>query len=322
MNFGPHSTLMLVDASSFVFRAHFASQNSDPVYNTAPDGSPVGAIRLFTERCYWFRKNGVNQVRPTHAAMVFDHSRRSFRHSLFEGYKSHRPATPEDLKSQLPIMREAAAALGFLAVEMEGMEADDLICTYALTAAEMGGEVVIVSADKDLLQILRPGVSMFDPEIGLHGMPGYRPARLFSSDEDVIAKMGVPPRLLAQAQALSGDPGDGIPGVPGIGPKRAAELIMEHGSLEAVLAAAHDMPPLRNGGRSKVAQNLIDFADQARLSLKLASLCTTVPYETCVEEMILGDVDYQQGIDFCTRYNLASMANRLQEDWTWAPKAW
>src|SRR5918993_4832550 len=232
----PGDQVFLVDGSSFVFRAYFQSMNQDRKYNVRPsDGLPTGAVRLFVTKLFQFIREGAVGMKPTHLAIVFDKSEHTFRNEIFADYKSNRNEPPSDLVPQFPLTREAAKAFGLIPIEQAGLEADDLIASYACRASEAGAEVLIVSADKDLMQLVRPGVTFYDPESGLKGKPGYRPERKLDRD-GVIEKFGAPPEQVPDIQALVGDTTDNVPGVPGIGPKAAATLIGELGSLEAILA--------------------------------------------------------------------------------------
>ena len=234
----PGDQVFLVDGSSFVFRAYFQSMNQDRKYNVRPsDGLPTGAVRLFCTKLFQFIREGAVGIRPTHLAIVFDKSEQTFRQEIYADYKAHRPDPPSELVPQFPLMREAVKAFGLIPIEQDGLEADDLIATYSCRAVEQGAEVLIVSSDKDLMQIVRPGVTFYDFESGIKGKPGYRPERRIDQ-AGVAEKFGVPPEQVPDVQALIGDPTDNVPGVPGIGPKAAATLIGELGSLEAILAYA------------------------------------------------------------------------------------
>jgi DNA polymerase I len=232
----PGDQVFLVDGNSFLFRAYFQSMNQDRKYNVRPsDGLPTGAVRLFSTKLFQFIREGAAGARPTHLGIIFDASEETFRKDIYADYKANRAEPPSELIPQFSLTREAVKAFGLIPIEQDGLEADDLIATYACRASEAGAEVLIVSADKDLMQLVRPGVTFYDPESGLKGKPGYRPERKLDRD-GVIEKFGVPPEQVPDVQALIGDPTDNVPGVPGIGPKAAAILIGELGSLEAILA--------------------------------------------------------------------------------------
>ena len=251
--------LVLVDGSGYIFRAYHALP---PM--TRPDGTPVNAVFGFTQMLSSF----LAEHRGSHLAVVFDASRSTFRNEIFPNYKAHRPEPPEELVPQFGLIREATEAFGVAQVEAQGFEADDLIAAYARAFHETGGEVTIVSSDKDLMQLVRPGVQMLDPI-------KRRPIR----EAEVIEKFGVPPEKVIEVQALIGDPVDNVPGVPKIGPKTAAELILTYGDLEAVLAnTAQIKQPMRR-------QNLEQYAEQARLSKRLVTLDDQAPLVVPIEAL-------------------------------------
>ena len=228
--------IFLVDGSSFVFRAYFQSMNQDRKYNVRPsDGLPTGALRLFCTKLYQFIREGAVGIKPTHLAIIFDKTEDTFRKAIYADYKANRTDPPPELVPQFPLMREAVKAFGLIPIEEPGFEADDLIATYSCRASEAGAQTLIVSADKDLMQLVHDGVTFYDFESGIPGKPGYRPERRLDRAA-VIEKFGVPPEQVPDVQALVGDPTDNVPGVPGVGPKAAAALISELGSLEAILA--------------------------------------------------------------------------------------
>ncbi|WP_304516111.1 5'-3' exonuclease, partial [Acetobacter tropicalis] len=237
----PH--LVLVDGSGFIFRAFHALP---PM--TSPHGVPVNAVYGFTNMLARLLREHVG----THLAVVFDAGRHTFRSDIYPQYKAHRPEPPEDLRPQFGLIRDATQAFNVPGIELQGWEADDLIASYATAVRKMGGTCTIISSDKDLMQLIGPGVCMLDPikqtPIGL---------------PEVEKKFGVLPEKVVDVQALMGDSTDNVPGVPGIGPKTASALINEFGTLEAVLAAAPEMK------KSKRRDMLIEHADAARLSRRL-----------------------------------------------------
>ena len=204
----------------------------------------------------------------THLAVIFDAGRETFRNRLYDQYKAQRPPAPDDLIPQFALVREATVAFGVPAIELADWEADDLIASYARAVCAGGGRATIVSSDKDLMQLIRPGVDMLDP---IKQKP-IGPA-------EVMEKFGVPPAKLVEVQALMGDSVDNVPGVPGIGPKNAAQLIVEYGDLETVLAQAPSMKP------SKRRDNLIAHADAARLSRRLVELRDDAPLPLPVTDL-------------------------------------
>lgn len=245
--------VLLIDASSYIFRAFHAL----PPMARA-DGTPVNAVLGFLKMI----KTLSERSNADHQAVIFDARRRTFRNDIYAEYKANRSATPDDLVPQLPIIREAAKALGMPVVEQIGYEADDLIATYAELALEAGARVTIASPDKDLMQLVRDGVTIFDPI--KHRMVRAR---------EVMEKFGVAPELVIDVQALCGDSSDNIPGVPKVGIKTAISLVNAHGDLETVLASAGMIQPAR------ISQSLIDNAELARISKRLVTLKRDVPVE-------------------------------------------
>jgi DNA polymerase I len=254
---GPH--LVLVDGSGYIFRAFHALP---PM--TRPDGTPVNAVFGFTNMLSRLMKDHVG----THLAVIFDAGRVTFRNRVYDLYKAQRPEPPEELRPQFALVREATAAFGVPSIELADWEADDLIASYARAATECGGRTTIISSDKDLMQLIRPGVVMLDPI----KQKSIGPA-------EVMDKFGVAPDKLIEVQALMGDSVDNVPGVPGIGPKGAAQLINEYGTLEAVLAAAEGMKP------SKRREMLITHADAARVSRELVTLREDAPLPLAIEAL-------------------------------------
>ena len=247
----PPFHLVVVDGSGFIFRAFHALP---PM--TRADGVPVNAVYGFCNMLARLMRDHVG----THLAVIFDAGRLTFRNRLYDRYKAQRPEPPDELRPQFALVREATAAFGVPSVELEDWEADDLIASYAKATVAAGGRITIVSSDKDLMQLVGPGVEMLDP---IKQKP-IGPA-------EVMERFGVPPSKVVEVQALMGDSVDNVPGVPGIGPKTAGQLVAEHGDLEGVLAAAPSMKP------SKRRDALIEHAAAARLSRTLVLLCDAVP---------------------------------------------
>ena len=218
----PIRNLWLVDGSGYLFRAYHAL----PPMNR-PDGTPVNAVYGF---CRMLAADILDKAEVDHVAMILDASGTTFRNEIYDKYKAHRPEPPEDLIPQFPLIREAAKAFNVTVCELEGYEADDLIATYARMAVEAGGTCTIVSSDKDLMQLIRPGVEMMDPI-----------KKIKLGPEAVMEKFGVAPDKVIDVQALAGDSTDNVPGVPGIGVKTAAQLITEYGSLEVLLARTDEI---------------------------------------------------------------------------------
>jgi DNA polymerase-1 len=252
----PGDHVYLIDGSGYIFRAYHAL----PPLTRKSDGLPVGAVQGFCNMLWKLLEETKADKKPTHLAVIFDHSGKSFRNDFYPEYKAHRPEAPEDLRPQFGLIREATKAFNVACVEQENYEADDLIATYARQANEAGATVVIVTSDKDLMQLIKPGIvlldTMKDKEI---------------SDPEVLEKFGVTPDKVIEVQALAGDSVDNVPGVPGIGVKTGAELINQYGDLETLLARAGEIK------QNKRRENLIAFAEQARISKRLVTLDTHVP---------------------------------------------
>ncbi len=253
--------LILVDGSGYIFRAYHALP---PMTN--PDGVPVNAVYGFTSMLAQF----LTRHAGSHIAVVFDAARLNFRNAIYPDYKAHRPDPPEDLVPQFDLIREATDALGVARVQQEGYEADDLIAAYAKAyLAEGPGQVTIVSSDKDLMQLVRPGVQLLDPI-------KQKPIR----EPEVIEKFGVPPEKVVEVQALAGDSTDNVPGVPGIGIKTAAQLITEYGDLDSLLANAGNIK------QPKRREALIENAEKARISKRLVMLDADAPLPQPIEAFL------------------------------------
>ena len=309
---GPGDVVFLVDGSSFVFRAYFQSMNQDRKYNYRADGLPTGAVRLFCNKLYQFIRDGAADVRPTHLAIVFDKSEHSFRNDLYADYKANRSEAPDDLVPQFPLMRAAVEAFGLTPIEKAGYEADDIIATYAREASEGGAEVVIVSADKDLMQLVNGQVSMYDPASGEgrragSGKAGVRPERRIGVDE-VVDYFGVPPERVVDVQALVGDTTDNVPGVPGIGKKTAAQLIEAFGDLDTLLSEAGTIK------QPKRRENLLAHADQARLSRTLVTLDDHVDLDAPLDALVVRPVEPERLVSFFKALDFGTLTRRVAED--------
>ena len=216
----------LIDGSGYIFRAYHAL----PPLTRPSDGLPVGAVHGFCGMLWKLLREAGELSPPTHFAVIFDLSEHTFRNELYADYKAHRPDMPEDLVPQFPLIRDAVKAFSVACLEQKGYEADDLIATYAREAQEAGADVTIVSSDKDLMQLVRPGVRMYDTM-----------KNKVIGEKEVMERFGVPPSKVIEVQALIGDPTDNVPGVPGIGVKTAALLINEYGDLDTLLARASEI---------------------------------------------------------------------------------
>jgi DNA polymerase-1 len=243
--------LLLIDGSAYIFRAFFALP---PM--TRGDGTPVNAVFGFTSMVMKL----LDDLKPDHVVVVLDQARKTFRNDIYPDYKANRSEAPEELIPQFPLIRVAAEALSLPVAELEGFEADDLIATYAQEAEGKELDVVIVSSDKDLMQLIRPHVSMLDP----------MKQKRIGADE-VLEKFGVQPDKVVDVQSLAGDSTDNVPGVPGIGVKTAAELINTFGDLDSLLDRAEEIK------QPKRRESLITYAEQARISRQLVTLRDDVP---------------------------------------------
>lgn len=259
--------LLLVDGSTFIFRAYHAL----PPLTRKSDGLPVGAVSGFCSMLFKLTEDLKGDDAPTHMAVIFDHSGKSFRNEFFPEYKAHRPPAPEDLVPQFALTRTATKAFSILGIEQEGFEADDLIATFTDLAVEAGGRVTIVSTDKDLMQLV--------DDNGKVRMLDTLKSRWIGPDE-VHEKFGVTPDKVVEVQSLAGDSVDNVPGVPGIGIKTAAELINTYGDLETLLERAPEIK------QNKRRENLIEFAEQARISRRLVHLKRDVPVTHPLEDLV------------------------------------
>jgi DNA polymerase-1 len=290
---GPAVRLYLVDGSGFIFRAFHAL----PPLTRKSDGLPVGAVQGF---CNMLWKLLVDMKAapdaPTHLAVVFDHSESTFRNQLYAAYKAHRPPPPPDLVPQFPLVREATRAFGVPCLELPGYEADDLIAAYACHVRDQGGEVVIVSSDKDLMQLVGDRVSMLDTMKNVRiGIP------------EVIEKFGVPPEKVVDVQALCGDPVDNVPGAPGIGIKTASALINEYGDLESLLARAGEIK------QQKRRETLIEFAEQIRLSRELVKLDCETPLPEVLDRLEVAAPEPTVLAEFLSTMEFRTLARRVGE---------
>ena len=219
------SHVYLVDGSGYIFRAFHAL----PPLTRPSDGMPVGAVHGFCQMLWKLIGDSKIADKPTHVAVIFDAGRETFRNKIYPKYKAQRPPPPDELIPQFSLIRDATAAFNVPSIEQDGFEADDIIATYARQVVAAGGDVTIVSSDKDLMQLIQPGVVMLD---------GMKNKRL--GPGEVFEKFGVAPNKVIDVQALAGDSVDNVPGVPGIGIKTASALIRETGGLDRILEANDD----------------------------------------------------------------------------------
>jgi len=284
--------VFLVDGSSYIFRAYHAL----PPLNRKSDGLQVNAVLGFCNMLWKLMRDMKPEEQPTHLAVVFDKSERTFRTELYPDYKSHRPDPPDDLRPQFAFIREAVRAFDIPCLEQLGYEADDLIATYVRQACDAGASATIVASDKDLMQLVNDCVIMYDTMKDRRiGIP------------EVIEKFGVPPDKMIEVQALIGDSTDNVPGVPGIGVKTAAQLIGEYGDLETLLACAGEIK------QEKRRQALIEHAENARLSKKLVTLDANVKLEVPLADLAVHDPDYKRLIAFLKAMEFSTLTRRVAE---------
>src|SRR6516164_3838594 len=284
--------VFLVDGSSYIFRAYHAL----PPLNRKSDGLQVNAVLGFCNMLWKLLRDMKPEERPTHLAVVFDKSEKTFRTELYPDYKAHRPDPPDDLRPQFPLIRDAVRAFDLPSIEMGGYEADDLIATYVREARAAGATVTIVASDKDLMQLVGDGVVMYDT---------MKDRRI--DIPEVIEKFGVPPDKVIEVQALIGDSTDNVPGVPGIGPKTAAQLISEYGDLETLLLRASEIK------QDKRRETLIENADKARLSKQLVTLDDRVKLEVPLADLAVHEPDYKRLVSFLKAMEFTTLVRRVAE---------
>jgi DNA polymerase I len=284
--------LFLVDGSSYIFRAYHAL----PPINRKSDGLQLNAVFGFCNMLWKLLRDMKPEDKPSHLAVVFDLSERTFRTEMYPDYKAHRPDPPDDLRPQFPLIREAVQAFDLPCLEQQGFEADDLIATYVREACEAGATATIVSSDKDLMQLVNDCVIMFDT------MKDRKIGRA-----EVVEKFGVPPEKVVEVQALIGDSTDNVPGVPGIGVKTAAQLIGEYGDLETLLKRAGEIK------QEKRRQTLIDNAENARLSKKLVTLDDRVKLDVPIGALAVHEPDHKRLIAFLKAMEFNALTRRVAE---------
>ncbi|MGB7076670.1 MAG: DNA polymerase I [Xanthobacteraceae bacterium] len=290
MKKGDH--VFLVDGSGYIFRAYHAL----PPIARKSDGLQLNAVFGFCNMLWKLLRDMKPEEKPTHLAVVFDLSEKTFRTDMYPAYKAHRPDPPDDLRPQFPLIRQAVQAFDLPCLEQKGFEADDLIATYVREACEAGATATIVSSDKDLMQLVNDCVVMFDT------MKDKRIGRA-----EVIEKFGVPPEKVIEVQALIGDSTDNVPGVPGIGVKTAAQLIGEYGDLETLLMRASEIK------QEKRRQTLIENAEKARLSKKLVTLDDHVTLDVPIGDLAVHEPDYRRLIAFLRAMEFSSLTRRVAE---------
>ena len=283
--------LYLVDGSSYIFRAY---HRLPPLTNR--HGMNVGAVYGYTTML-WKLADGLSKADgPTHMAVILDKSEQTFRNEMYDGYKAHRPPPPEDLVPQFPLIRTATRAFSIPCIEEEGLEADDIIACYVTAATKAGWRVTIVSSDKDLMQLI-------DEDAGVDMLDTMNDRRI--GREQVLEKFGVPPEKVGDVLALMGDSVDNVPGVPGIGPKTASQLIQAFGDLETVLASTEQI------SKPKLKQSLIDHAEDARLSRELVRLVCDAPLPEPLEALELKNIPKEPLEEFLAEQGFKSLLTRL-----------
>ena len=270
----------LIDGSGYIFRAYYAL----PPLTRKSDGLPVGAVSGFCNMLFKLledSKSKDNKDKPTHFAVIFDSARKNFRNEIYSDYKGNRSDAPDDLIPQFEYIRKSVLAFNLPSIELLNYEADDLIATYVEQILEKGAKATIVSSDKDLMQLYKKNVRIYDPM-----------KNKFINEEDVNKKFGVKADKVIDVQALAGDSTDNVPGVPGIGVKTAAELIKEYGDLENLLKNAKKIK------QNKRRETLIENKDKAIISKKLVTLKKDVPVKNQIEEFVLKEIDREKLFNF------------------------
>ncbi|MFT4121028.1 DNA polymerase I [Bradyrhizobium sp.] len=289
---GKGDHIFLVDGSGYIFRAYHAL----PPLNRKSDGLQVNAVLGFCNMLWKLLRDMPADNRPTHLAIVFDKSEVTFRNSIYPEYKAHRPPAPDDLIPQFALIREAVRAFDLPCLEQGGFEADDLIATYARQASERGATTTIVSSDKDLMQLVNDKITMYDTMKDRRiGIP------------EVIEKFGVPPEKVVEVQALAGDSTDNVPGVPGIGIKTAAQLIVEYGDLEQLLFRATEIK------QPKRREALIENAEKARISRKLVLLDDNVKLDVPLDDLAVHEPDARKLVAFLKAMEFSTLTRRVAD---------
>ena len=298
MTFGKGHHLHLIDGSSFIFRAYHAL----PPLTRKSDGLPVGAVSGFVNMLYKYIEDNKGPDAPTHAAVIFDKGSHTFRNDMYNQYKANREEMPAELRPQISLTRDATRAFNISCIELEGFEADDIIATLACQARDAGGEVTIISSDKDMMQLVGGGVEMLD------AMKNKR-----IGVDEVEEKFGVRPERVVDVQALAGDSVDNIPGAPGIGIKTAALLINEFGDLETLLERAGEIK------QPKRRQTLIDFADQIRLSKRLVTLDCDMVLDFTLDTLEVKEPEAKALLEFLNEMEFRTITRRVAENLGVAP---
>ena len=266
----------LIDGSGYIFRAYYAL----PPLSRKSDGLPTGAVNGFCNMLFKLledSKSEDNKEKPTHFAVIFDSARKNFRNEIYSDYKANRADAPDDLIPQFDYIRKSVLAFNLPSIELLNYEADDLIATYVENILKAGAKVTIVSSDKDLMQLYKKNVRIYDPM-----------KNKFINNDDVIKKFGVNPDKVIDVQALAGDSSDNVPGVPGIGVKTAAELISNYGSIENLL---NNLEKIK---QNKRRETLIENKDKAIISKKLVTLKKDVPIKVEPSDFLIKKIDKEK----------------------------
>ncbi|WP_142416595.1 DNA polymerase I [Bartonella massiliensis] len=287
--------LLLVDGSGYIFRAYYAL----PPLKRKKDGLPIGAVAGFCNMLWKLlcdARNTATGIVPTHFAVIFDYSSDTFRKQIYPQYKANRSEPPEDLIPQFALIRQATKAFNLPCIEKEGFEADDLIATYTQLATKVGAKTTIISSDKDLMQLVNTHVSLYD---------GMKDKHIGISE--VIEKWGVPPEKMIDLQALIGDSTDNVPGIPGIGPKTAAQLLNQFGSLDLLLQRVTEIK------QTKRRENIQAYSEQVKISRELVRLKTDVPIDNDLDDFILETQDGPRLIAFLKAMEFSTLTRRVAE---------
>jgi DNA polymerase-1 len=292
MAFGKGHHLHLIDGSAFIFRAYHAL----PPLTRKSDGLPVGAVAGFCNMLQRYVEGNNGPDAPTHVAVIFDHSGKSFRNQMYDKYKANRPPTPEDLVPQFPLTRDATRAFNISCKEVEGFEADDIIATLATQARNAGGSCTIISSDKDMMQLVGGGVFMLDAM-----------KNKLIDREGVVEKFGVYPERVVDVQALAGDSADNVPGAPGIGIKTAALLVNEFNTLEELLDRANEIK------QPKRRESLLDNRAQIELSKRLVQLDCDMDLDFTLDDLEVMDPVPKDLLSFLAKMEFRTLTKRLAE---------